>query len=133
MAKTFSAQLRNFAQATDEKTDRVVRKTVFGIGSFIILKTPVDTGRARANWQYGTETAPAGALDITDKSGGATVARVSGAIAPHAARVTHYYANNLPYALSLEYGSSTQAPQGMVRLALQKADEILAQAVASEP
>lgn len=41
---------------------------------------------------------------------------------------TYYFVNNLPYARALEYGHSTQAPQGMVGLTILEFPEIVRQA-----
>ena len=81
----------------------------------VVLKTPVDTGRARGNWQIGENPPeiarldPAGALAIADGTAGILRAAAFDVIT---------IANNLPYILGLEEGRSRQAPAGMVGLTL---------------
>ena len=80
----------------------------------VVQMTPVDTGRARANWQV-TQDAPAtGEVDATDKSGAGTINIGAGEIAKAQPYTITYIANNLPYIEELEGGSSTQAPAGML-------------------
>ena len=41
-----------------------------------------------------------------------------------------YFRNNLPYAARIEYGAhSTQAPQGMVRLAMASVNNVIKKAI----
>ena len=82
----------------------------------IVLRTPVDTGRARSNWavsigEADTSEKDIGGADATIAVGAATIAT-----APAYGRI--FIANGLPYILALEYGHSKQAPGGMVRLTL---------------
>jgi hypothetical protein len=44
-----------------------------------------------------------------------------------------YIVNNLPYAIPLEYGHSSQAPQGMVRLAAIEFQQLVDEAVRGLP
>ena len=74
----------------------------------IVLGTPVDTGRARANWQI-SESAPE--LGVILGRDLAPIPKLSG-------DTTIYITNSLPYIVPLEYGHSKQAPHGMVRKAI---------------
>jgi hypothetical protein len=74
-------------------------------------------GRFRGNWQVGLEAAPQGETGRADKSGGKTLA--AGTLVIERFRVgmqAVYFTNNVPYAYPLEFGHSTQAPGGMVRI-----------------
>lgn len=42
---------------------------------------------------------------------------------------TIYIQNNLPYIVGLEYGRSTQSPQGMVRLTMQEVSTYIDEAI----
>ncbi len=86
----------------------------------MILKSPVDTGRFRGNWQVAIESVPSGTLVIDDKSGTATIAKTTAVTLGLRAGQTITLVNNLEYARALEYGHSKQAPAGMVRLTLQE-------------
>lgn len=74
-------------------------------------------GRFRGNWQVGLDAAPQGETGRTDKSGGKTLA--AGMLVIERFRVgmqAVYFTNNIPYAYPLEFGHSSQAPGGMVRI-----------------
>jgi hypothetical protein len=74
-------------------------------------------GRFRGNWQVGLDAVPQGETGRVDKSGGKTLA--AGTLVIEQFRVgmeAVYFTNNVPYAYPLEFGHSTQAPGGMVRI-----------------
>ncbi|HEJ7118803.1 TPA: hypothetical protein SMF64_001517 [Serratia marcescens] len=74
-------------------------------------------GRFRGNWQVGLDAAPQGETGQVDKSGGKTLA--TGTLVIERFRVgmqAVYFTNNVPYAYPLEFGHSSQAPGGMVRI-----------------
>lgn len=74
-------------------------------------------GRFRGNWQVGLDAAPQGETGQVDKSCGKTLA--AGTLVIERFRVgmqAVYFTNNVPYAYPLEFGHSSQAPGGMVRI-----------------
>ncbi|BEN40053.1 hypothetical protein SMKC049_18450 [Serratia marcescens] len=74
-------------------------------------------GRFRGNWQVGLDAVPQGETGQVDKSGGKTLA--AGTLVIERFRVgmqAVYFTNNVPYAYPLEFGHSSQAPGGMVRI-----------------
>lgn len=74
-------------------------------------------GRFRGNWQVTFDTPAAGALDIKDKTGEATLARGQAVLQGFdGSQKMIWFTNNVPYALRLEYGYSTQVPEGIVRV-----------------
>ncbi|NLZ12185.1 MAG: HK97 gp10 family phage protein [Alcaligenaceae bacterium] len=112
---SFALDLKKFAEKAGANAEQVVRKATFEVARSVVMKTPVDTGRARSNWQFGDGEMPAGTLDGVDPQGSATLTKLSAAIMQSRVGGVTYVANNLPYALRLEYGWSQQAPSGMVR------------------
>ncbi len=82
----------------------------------VVAKTPVDTGRARANWQVTIGSPATSQLDITDKDGGATIAKGLAAIQGLPPYQIVWISNNMDYIEDLEHGSSKQAPEGMVEV-----------------
>lgn len=114
---SFELDMRRFVAKAGKQADVDIRKVCFDITDGVIHDTPVDTGRARANWQASIDAPAAGTLEATDKQGDATTAKASASIAAAPGRV-FYLVNNLPYAVPLEYGSSAQSPGGMVRVNL---------------
>ena len=74
-------------------------------------------GRFRGNWQVSFDSAADGETGRIDKSGGATMS--TGNLVIEQFRVgtqAVYFTNNVPYAIELEFGHSSQAPGGMVRI-----------------
>lgn len=70
----------------------------------VVTKTPVDTGRARGNWQASLHQPAAGETVTRDPGGGETIARgalVAAQIEPYSAS---FVTNNVPYILMLEEG-----------------------------
>lgn len=107
----------------------VVRKSTFGVMAEVLAKSPVDSGRFRGNWQPAIGAAPAGALETVDPSGAATIAKIEAVTTAMEPGDVAYLANNLPYGPRLEEGWSKQAPQGMVRLSVQRWQPIVDEAV----
>lgn len=112
---------------TDQKMDLAVRKIALEMFSRVILKSPVDTGRFRANWQVAVGSVPDGTLSLEDKSGTATVNKATAATAGVKSGDVIYLVNNLPYAQRLEDGYSGQAPGGMVGLTVQQFQQVVRQ------
>lgn len=74
-------------------------------------------GRFRGNWQVSFDTVANGETGQIDENGNET--KAAGNIVLEQFRVgtrAIYFANNVPYAYRLEFGHSTQAPGGMVRV-----------------
>tara|TARA_R110000796_G_scaffold19198_4_gene57529 strand:+ start:1120 stop:1530 length:411 start_codon:yes stop_codon:yes gene_type:complete len=117
---SFEDQLRAFQVKTERNLTQVGRKVALEMFKRVIYKTPVDTGRARANWQVTIGSQASGTVEIDDKSGGATMSKATAASAGFKAGDTIYLTNNLPYIRKLEEGSSQQAPAGMVALTVQE-------------
>lgn len=114
---TFASDIAKFAAKTEQNLDQVRRGVFLQIASDVINRTPVDTGRARGNWQA-TINAPARGT-TTSASQSAAIVQAQ-AIAQNAkGDQALYLTNNLPYIRRLEFGYSNQAPQGMLRLAVQ--------------
>lgn len=111
---TFSADIAAFAKASGASLDETVRAVTIELFTGVITQTPVDTGRARGNWQC-TDATPAGdTIDRLDPTGSEAIAEIV-AKAGGVGSVT-YLTNNLPYILPLEEGHSTQSPPyAMVR------------------
>lgn len=111
---TFEADIARFVEKAKGNLDLVVRKIALDMFSRVVLKSPVDTGRFRGNWQVAIGSAPSGVLTLDDKSGRATISRIQAETLKLKAGDVIYLVNNLPYARRLEHGWSKQAPAGMV-------------------
>ena len=86
-------------------------------------------GRFRGNWQFSIGTPAEGTIDQVDPAGGVTLAKLKLQVESLTAGQTAYIVNNLPYAIPLEYGHSTQAPGGMVRITLARFQLIVDEAL----
>jgi hypothetical protein len=113
---TFNLDISNFINKTSETADAEVRKICLDLLTGIVLKTPVDTGRARANWFTSIGNPGANITEATDPSGSSSISGSMSAISKATGNVL-WITNNLPYIYRLEFeGWSKQAPAGMVRV-----------------
>lgn len=128
---TFTLQIGEFAAQAKENAQQVVRKVAGDALAKVVLRTPVDTGRARANWvtTYGNPSFVTTAK--VDKTGEGTILKGQGTIRRAPAGETIYILNSLPYAIPLEYGHSKQAPAGMVRVTVTEFQAFVDNAVRS--
>ena len=86
-------------------------------------------GRFRANWHLSINVVESVTFDEVDPSGDETVAAMVAAMSDFTAGQTAYIINNLPYAIPLEFGHSTQAPGGMVRVTVARFQQIVLEAI----
>lgn len=122
--RTFSRRIRTRAARVSKNTDGLVKKVILAVDQAVVLATPVDTGRARANWRpsigaMDTTTAPEpsspGAGLREALAAGEDVAKryVGGTNSP-----TVHITNSLNYIQYLNDGSSRQAPRNFVNTAI---------------
>lgn len=122
--KTFSRRIRTRAKKVSSNTDNLVRKVVLAVDQAVVLATPVDTGRARANWQPTIGAPAAGEVpEPTSKGAGLRQAleageRVATQYKGGTNSPTVHITNNLPYIQYLNEGSSKQAPINFVGTAI---------------
>ena len=100
----------------NNRMDTVIRKSTIELFGRVVKMTPVDTGRAKGNWQCTVGSPATDEIDRLDKSGSTVMAEVKQNV-PKAGSIV-WLANNVPYIRALEYGHSKQAPEGMVRIAV---------------
>ncbi len=119
----FNRNMGALAVRVTKNADRIVRKAALAADQAIVMATPVDTGRARANWIAALDAPAAGPVAKTDKAGGSAIAQAAGVVAGYDGdkNVAIHITNNLPYISSLNEGSSFQAPAGFVRTAISRA------------
>ena len=108
----FRVGIKNLMTKTKEKTEIFVKQLVDEIDSELVLRSPVDTGRFKANWIIGNGSINTEKFErFSDISHSPFIQsiKVNGQ--------TIYITNSLPYAYRLEYQSwSKQAPAGMTRI-----------------
>nr|WP_308811080.1 HK97 gp10 family phage protein [Pseudomonas protegens] len=109
--------------------NEVFRRVMIEIGSTVIRLSPVDTGRFKGNWQFTVDAPATASLDNYDKEGHDTVARLVADVQHLTFGQTAYLVNNLVYSIPLEYGHSSQAPTGMLRITINGFQQMVDQAV----
>lgn len=85
-------------------------------------------GRFRSNWQLTTGVPAVGEIEEIE-SASETLDRIIAAAGDLSAGEVAFIVNNLPYAIPLEYGHSTQAPAGMVRVTVADFQRIVEAAI----
>jgi|JI10StandDraft_1071094.scaffolds.fasta_scaffold61865_6 hypothetical protein len=126
MSARWSQDLQALATRTGLRMDTVIRKATFDLFRSVALKSPVDTGRFRANWNV-TYGAPD--LTTTESNNQArAVQQAQQALTLPVGGVVSM-SNGLPYARRLEYGYSRQAPYGMVRYSVLEYRRFLLRAI----
>jgi hypothetical protein len=122
---TFAKEIADFVVKAKGLQDKQVRFLCFDLMKGVVLGTPVDTGRARGNWQASIVTPASGEIDRNDKGGGLTIAAAEPAIAK-ATGTVFYITNNLPYIYRLEFEEnfSKKMPAGWVRGSIERTKQI---------
>lgn len=108
----------------ESATTRYVRLAAARIARQAILNTPVDTGRARANWRVTVGSPALEATLATDQAGSETVGRAEAAAFVAPAGVEIYITNPVNYVVYLNNGRSNQAPANFVEQAVRDGIEI---------
>jgi hypothetical protein len=131
---TFSVDVAKFVEKAKVSQRKAVVTICNTLLRDIIFDTPVDTGRARGNWQASIGAPAGGVLETADLDGNATIAKAQSSVIQAPGNV-FWITNNLPYIGVLEFGQygnppgsangpktiggySKQSPAGMVRVAI---------------
>ena len=132
----FSLDIKNFVESFNDGAEKTMRGTAISVFEDIVLSTPVDEGRARASWVASGAKPSTVVVTFKDYDGSATVSKMKDKVLyiKDWSKIT--LTNNLPYIVNLEFGLygdgdkttggySKQAPQGMVRINMNRAAKIL--------
>lgn len=138
--KQFAANVQKWVDKAKARLEAVVTETRVEVYNRLVLKSPVDTGRFRANWHL--EGQPYTYTDDKTSSDGSEFLSKLSELAKHD---VVYILNALPYARVLEYGLygtgpgatvkttrdgySVQAAYGMVRITAVEWPQIVREAV----
>jgi hypothetical protein len=108
----FQKSLDGYLERSGAAKDALIGIAIHALGEFARL-TPVDTGRARAGWYPAMRKLgiPAGSGDEGD---------IEMQLNPRRRTMYIEISNRVHYTKYLEYGHSSQAPDGMVRRTLAK-------------
>ena len=112
----FQRRMGKLATGVEKNADKTVRKVALAIDQTVVLATPVDTGRARANWIVALDAAASETTEAADPSGAGAIGQGAGVIAGYDGdrNAEIHITNNLSYIGRLNDGSSRQAPAGFV-------------------
>lgn len=113
---SFDKDIAKFSKKTEEAATKIFRGTSLSLFGKIVKRTPVDTGRLRGNWFSSINVKPSGSHN----------AGYEGTVNKVKLGDSVYFTNNLPYANVIENGSSSQAPNGMVRVTIAEFEHIVA-------
>lgn len=119
---SFKDQLdRAYKEKVVGQLERTVRAVALVVDAELVRTTPVDTGRARANWLPSLNIPNMTILPPAPKGGTVNrTANMATAIAAYKLADTILITNNLPYIQRLNDGYSQQAPSGFVDMAIAK-------------
>jgi hypothetical protein len=121
-SRSFKVSLEKFGKVTREQAEQIFKKIVLDLESAVVLRTPVDTGRARGNWFPTIGTASNQRDDdLWDPGGQKSIAAIAAQVGLLTLGDVAWLSNNLPYINRLEEGWSKQAPSGMVSVELARA------------
>jgi len=133
---SFSLDVKKFADGFIDGAEAATRGASIKLFSAIIKATPVDEGRARGNW-FATGQQPSNKKTTKiDLTGDGAINDASGVIVGIKDWSRFTLTNNLPYIEKLEFGGyndgpnttggySKQAPQGMVRVNINRFNKLL--------
>jgi len=122
MANAWKGKPTAYTKVVEAELSQTVRKAAFFVLRSLIVSSPVDTGRFKGNWQVGIGEKVTGVTERLDKGGAVTLQAGLSVIKSKAVIHNLWISNNLPYAERIENGWSTQAPSGVVALAMRKAE-----------
>lgn len=126
----FEDVINQWVEETQVKIDDILQDIVILIGKNVITLSPVDTGLFKGNWQLSIDGGSSGVIDRLDPSGSVALSELSSKANTFTAGQIAYIQNHLDYGYDLEYGSSKQAPDGVVRVTEARFLRIVAEAVA---
>lgn len=109
--RSFARKMRLTGAQLEENAHEVVRRTALLIDQAVVGKTPVKTGRARANWrvQIGSANPETLPTPASKEAGYASaIAEGQAVILAYKGEGEIHITNNLPYIHALNGGSSAQ-------------------------
>jgi hypothetical protein len=110
---TRNIRIDQIGSYAEQQMEKLLRAAVLETDSLLKQASPVDTGRFRASWQVGENSASGGQVSQGQYGSAPPISRIG----YQQERVGNVYSvhNNLPYAEPLANGSSKQASAGWVQ------------------
>ena len=104
--KSWSLPPSQFAALTVKEHTNLCKTVAIEVGKRLVMKTPVDTGRAKSGWLPSFEQ-PATGEGVPDPSGSGAIQKIVTEFAGgEKAFAIYYLTNNVPYIGALNNGSS---------------------------
>lgn len=123
---SFNRGVKNFSSRLLPEQQVIFQKrVVFEVLRRVILRTPVDSGRARGGWQVTIGSAPESSPLSFDTDGNSAIENGVSALGELGPFQVVFVSNNVVYIQFLDEGSSSQAPKGIVSVALAQVRDIL--------
>lgn len=116
--RRFAGRIRVIGERIEKNANAMTRKVALAVDSAVVISTPVDTGRARSNWQVNIGEPASGTKEASDQSGQSAIQQAKTAISTYRGGSSIHITNNLPYIGRLNSGHSAQAPSGFVEKAV---------------
>lgn len=92
-----------------------IRKFAMKVDRGVVMRTPVDVGRLRANWQVSLNQPIKTSTEDLDRSGGPTIAKALSVISRiDKTTSTVHITNNLVYAIPIENGHGVHNNPGVM-------------------
>ena len=113
---SFDSDIKRFSKTTGIALDKAVRTIAFDAFAIVTRKTPVDTGRAKGNWNISVGTPDKSINEAATSTGKGKPARNTMNVKKGDGMKPIFITNSLDYIHDLEDGTSTQAPRGMVAI-----------------
>ncbi len=124
----FNRELAQFAKSVPEMATVMQKKIVLEALRRLVMRTPVDTGRARGNWQVTIDQPAESQLDVTDPDGDPTIHKGMAVLAGLPDATVVWISNNVDYIEFLEQGGSQKSPEGMLAVTVAELREMFVEA-----
>lgn len=125
----FEDIINQWVEEVEVKTEDILQTSTYLIGKEVVTLSPVDTGLFKGNWQLTIGAPTDHSLVRYDKDGTQVLSDMSRVVRTFTPGQIAYIQNTVEYGYDLEYGSSNQAPDGMVRITEAKFQMIVDQAI----
>ena len=122
---SFENDVKKWAEKANLKMEDVIKSAIFEIGQSVIMRTPVDKGRAINSWMFSIDI-PSTSTRGEGLSGAASFANLQG-VKESAPGHIMYCTNNVPYVRYLEYGTANMRAFSMIRVPVKQFKRIVNQ------
>ena len=125
----FEDIIARWAEETEVQMEDILQTSTYMVGNEVVQLSPVDTGLFKGNWQMTIGVQANSSRIRYDESGTATINDMARVVRTFTPGQIAYIQNTVEYGYDLEYGSSRQAPHGMVMITAAKWQMIVDQAI----